>query len=35
MGRKFELWSEEAHLARIRETIREEQVTPDMRGLRL
>ena len=35
MGRKFELWSEEAHLARIRETIREESVTPDMRGLRL
>jgi MraZ protein len=35
MGRKFELWSEEAHLARIRETIREEQVTADMRGLRL
>jgi len=35
MGRKLELWSEEAHLARVRETIREDQVTADMRGLRL
>jgi MraZ protein len=35
MGRKFELWSEEAHQAKVRETIREDQVTADMRGLRL
>lgn len=35
MGRKFELWSEEAHLARVRETIREDQVSAEMRGLRL
>lgn len=33
MGNKFELWSEEAHLLRIRQTIREEQVTDAMRGL--
>jgi len=33
MGKKFELWSEEAHLLRIRQTIREDQVTEAMRGL--
>ena len=33
MGNKFELWGEEAHLMRIRQTIREEQVTSAMRGL--
>ena len=33
MGNKFELWSEEAHLQRIRQSIREEQVTPAMRNL--
>ena len=33
MGRKFELWSEDAHLMRIRQTIREDQVTTAMRGL--
>jgi MraZ protein len=33
MGNKFELWSEEAHLLRVRQTIREEQVTEAMRGL--
>ena len=33
MGNKFELWGEDAHLLRIRQTIREEQVTSAMRGL--
>ena len=35
MGNKFELWSEQAHLAKIRETIGEEQITEDMEDLRL
>ena len=35
MGTKFELWSEQAHLAKIRETIGEEQLTTEMQGLRL
>jgi MraZ protein len=35
MGNKFELWSELAHLAKIRETIGEEQVTEDMLELTL
>ncbi|ANB16582.1 division/cell wall cluster transcriptional repressor MraZ [Dokdonella koreensis] len=35
MGNKFELWSEQAHLAKIRETISEEQITEDMEDLRL
>jgi MraZ protein len=35
MGSRFELWSEKAHLAKVRETIVEEQVTPEMAGLRL
>lgn len=30
MGNKFELWSEQAHLANIRETIGEAQITEDM-----
>jgi MraZ protein len=35
MGNKFELWSEQAHLAKIRETIGEDQITEDMLGLKL
>jgi MraZ protein len=35
MGARFELWSEQAHLAKVRETIVEDQVTPEMAGLRL
>lgn len=35
MGNKFELWSELAHLAKIRETIGEDQVTEDMLELTL
>ena len=35
MGNKFELWSEQAHLAKIRETIGEEQITEDMLELKL
>jgi MraZ protein len=35
MGTKFELWSEQAHLAKIRETIGEDQLTTEMEGLRL
>ena len=35
MDNKFELWSEQAHLAKIRETISEEQLTEDMLGLAL
>lgn len=35
MGRKFELWSEQAHLAKIRQTIGEDDITDDMAGLRL
>lgn len=35
MGARFELWSEQAHLAKVRETILEDQVTPEMAGLRL
>jgi MraZ protein len=30
MGNKLELWSEQAHLAKIRETIGEGQITEDM-----
>lgn len=33
MGNKLELWSEQAHLAKIRETISEEQITEDMLDL--
>lgn len=35
MGNKFELWSEQAHLAKIRETIGEDQITEDMLELKL
>ncbi|HEY0180289.1 MAG TPA: division/cell wall cluster transcriptional repressor MraZ [Dokdonella sp.] len=35
MGNKFELWSEQAHLAKIRETIGEDQITEDMAELKL
>ncbi len=35
MGNKFELWSEQAHLAKIRQVIGEGGITSDMAGLRL
>jgi MraZ protein len=35
MGNKFELWSEQAHLAKIHQTIGEEEVSEEMVGLRL
>jgi MraZ protein len=35
MGVKMELWSEQAHLAQIRQTIVEEDVTDAMLDLRL
>ena len=35
MGNKFELWGEQAHFAKIRETIGEDQITEDMLELRL
>jgi MraZ protein len=35
MGNKFELWSEQAHLAKIRQTIGEDEVSDDMAELRL
>lgn len=35
MGKKFELWSEQAHLAKIRQTIGEDDISDDMAGLRL
>jgi MraZ protein len=35
MGNKFELWSEQAHLAKIRQTIGEEEITEQMADLRL
>ncbi len=35
MGNKFELWSEQAHLAKIRETIGEDQISEDMANLKL
>lgn len=35
MGNKFEVWSEQAHLAQIRQTIGEDEVSEDMLGLRL
>jgi MraZ protein len=34
MGNKFELWGDAAHLAKIRETIREEEITEDMLELK-
>lgn len=35
MGNKFELWSVEAHLAKIRQTIGEDDISDDMADLRL
>lgn len=35
MGNKFELWSEQAHLAKIRQTIGENDISEEMAGLRL
>lgn len=35
MGNKFELWSEQAHLAKIRQTIGEDDITDQMSNLRL
>ncbi len=35
MGNKFELWSEQAHLMKIRQTIGESDITEDMADLRL
>ncbi|MEO7064745.1 MAG: division/cell wall cluster transcriptional repressor MraZ [Dokdonella sp.] len=35
MGTKFELWGEQAHLAKIRETIGEDEITEDMNELKL
>jgi MraZ protein len=35
MGNKFELWSEQAHLAKIHQTIGEEEVSEEMVGLKL
>lgn len=35
MGGRFELWSEQAHLAQIRQTIGEDEVSDDMLELRL
>jgi MraZ protein len=35
MGQRFELWSEQAHLAKVRETIAEDQVTAEMSHLKL
>lgn len=35
MGGKFELWSEQAHLAQIRLTISEDEISEDMLDLRL
>ncbi len=35
MGNKFELWNEQIHLAKIRETITEDQITEEMAELTL
>ncbi len=35
MGSKFELWSEQAHLAQIRQTVGEDEISEDMLDLRL
>lgn len=35
MGDRFELWSEQAHLEKIRETIAEDQITEEMLDLKL
>lgn len=35
MGERFELWSDQAHLAKVRETVNEAQITDEMLGLEL
>ncbi|HET6633314.1 MAG TPA: division/cell wall cluster transcriptional repressor MraZ [Rhodanobacteraceae bacterium] len=35
MGNKFELWSEQAHLERVRQTIGEDDLSDEMKALRL
>lgn len=35
LGNRFDLWSEQAHLAKIQQTIGEEEVSEEMAGLRL
>lgn len=35
MGNKFDLWSEQAHLAKIRQTIGEDDITEEMAALQL
>ncbi len=35
MGNKFELWSEQAHLAKVRQTIGEAEISESMRDLHL
>ena len=35
MGNKFELWSEQAHLAKIQQTIGEDQISQDMADMKL
>lgn len=35
MGNKFELWSEQAHLAKIRQTIAEDEISEEMADLTL
>ena len=35
MGNKFELWSEQAHLAKIRQTIGEDEISDEMVNLKL
>ncbi len=35
MGEKFELWSEQAHQAKIRQTIEEDEITAEMLDLKL
>lgn len=35
MGQKFELWSDQAHQAKIRQTIGEDEISEDMLDLRL
>ncbi|HET6586862.1 MAG TPA: division/cell wall cluster transcriptional repressor MraZ [Oleiagrimonas sp.] len=35
MGNKFEIWSEQAHLAKIHQTIEEDEISEEMADLRL
>ncbi len=35
MGNKFEIWSEQAHLAKIRQTIEEDEISEEMADLKL